>query len=354
MKKFLILFLALWSMNAWAEKVKFTLTGTARSNATQVEIFNMNTQKSLGKVKVKEGKFSYSATLPDDTYLRIVDAQNRVQNFVITDGPEVELDMTKDMAKGSPMTEKLFAVSDQLGKVQDELFRLKQRAVKELADTGVVTRKEQIEAKAQEYKKLFQDIVEENKENCLPVYLLFSSQYSLDYTDMVRYAGSEYPYSNHPMMAIVRSFIEKDKEYQDQVGKKFLDVSVNSAGRVQKLSDFVGKGNYVLVDFWASWCVPCMREMPTLKKAYARYHQKGLEIVGISLDNDRNKWIGAISKHGLSWPQLCDLSGFQGKAPQKYNVHAIPWSFICDGEGNIVAVGLRGYDLIEFLDNALK
>ena len=92
------------------------------------------------------------------------------------------------------------------------------------------------------------------------------------------------------------------------VGQKFTDFEMQTPeGKTVKLSDYVGKGKVVLVDFWASWCGPCRREMPNLVEAYAKYKNKNFEIVGVSLDQSADAWKEAIKKLNITWPQMSDL-----------------------------------------------
>ncbi len=118
------------------------------------------------------------------------------------------------------------------------------------------------------------------------------------------------------------------------------------------LSSFRGK--IVLIDFWASWCAPCRKELPNVKRVYEKYKNKGFEILGVSLDKDRDTWLEAIDKEGLKWPQVSDLKFWQSEACQTYAVQSIPYTVLVDKEGKIIATDLRGADLDKKLAEIFK
>lgn len=102
------------------------------------------------------------------------------------------------------------------------------------------------------------------------------------------------------------------------------------------------KGNYVLIDFWASWCAPCRAENPNVVAAYTKYHDKGFDILGVSFDEKKDKWLKAIDKDNLTWSHVSDLKGWGSAAGQLYGVRGIPHSVLIDKEGVIIAKDLRG------------
>lgn len=143
----------------------------------------------------------------------------------------------------------------------------------------------------------------------------------------------------------------KEIEAKTAVGSSPAFTQPDTSGNLITLAAF--KGRYVLVDFWASWCGPCRRENPNVVAAYQKFHDKGFDIIGISLDNNKKQWLDAIRKDGLNWTHLSDLKGWQNEVAIRYGVKIVPTSLLIDPQGKVIAKNLRGEALHKKLESLL-
>ena len=131
-----------------------------------------------------------------------------------------------------------------------------------------------------------------------------------------------------------------------EIGQPFPDISLKSPDDNDvSISDIAGKGKYVLLDFWAAWCGPCRNANPYIVELYKRYKDKGFEIVGISLDHNKDAWLKAIKDDNLIWYHMSDLGYWQSAAAKLYSVSSIPYAILLDKDGIIIAKGLHVGDL---------
>ena len=138
-------------------------------------------------------------------------------------------------------------------------------------------------------------------------------------------------------------------------GTQFKDIEAKDKdGNTIKLSDIVKSNSLTLVDFWASWCGPCRAEMSNVKKVYADYHDKGFEVYGVSLDDDKNAWLDAVGKLELPWIQVNDVVDGDASGASAYGVQAIPTTILIDQTGTIIAKNLRGEELAKKVAEILK
>ncbi|MBR3858158.1 MAG: TlpA family protein disulfide reductase [Bacteroidaceae bacterium] len=187
---------------------------------------------------------------------------------------------------------------------------------------------------------VWQSIVE-NFDNVIPVYglSLNGQAVMLASEKLTECMNEEYAFAHHPDMEKVWKYywgMQKRLPGQDYHELELPDTT----GTAHRLSEYVGQGNYVLLDFWASWCGPCMGSMPMMKEIHNSYASKGLKIIGISFDSERDKWLSAIKRLELPWLQLSDLKGWESAGSDIYGVRAIPEIVLIDPKGKIIATSL--------------
>lgn len=185
--------------------------------------------------------------------------------------------------------------------------------------------------------------------DCAQLIVRFQRMLGLDYiTEFL----STYAHADLPELKEIHEAIAINEKLKP--GAELIDFELpDEVGTSHHLSEYIGHGNYVLLDFWASWCGPCRQETPHVVAAYERFHELGFEIVGISFDNNREAWLRAVTDLGMKWPQLSDLQGWKSLAAKMYNVHAIPFTLLFGPDGKVIASNLRGNQLTEKLEELL-
>jgi len=141
-----------------------------------------------------------------------------------------------------------------------------------------------------------------------------------------------------------------DSKEQSAPGKKFTDFEAEYNGKVQRLSDYVGKGKYVLVDFWASWCGPCRHEIPNLINVYNQYKGKQFEVLGVATWDEPDNTLQAINEMGIPYPQIMNA---QKAGSDAYSIEGIPEIILFAPDGTILKRGLRGSDIEKAVKEAL-
>jgi peroxiredoxin len=177
--------------------------------------------------------------------------------------------------------------------------------------------------------------------------------------DIVKKVKTDYPESSQAknadkILTMIAAQAESKKIQKDlAVGKPFPDFDVKDLdGKPLSVANF--KGKIVLIDFWATWCGPCVAELPNVIETYGKYHDKGFEVIGISLDQDQAKLTAFIKEKKMPWPQYFDGKGWQNQLGQKYGINSIPATYLIGKDGNILAKNLRGEALASAVSKALE
>ena len=277
-------------------------------------------------------------------------------DFFLENGKiNVALTKDNDAVTGTPNNDAYQEIRAQINDISKKMNTIYEA----MGDTSLSD--EQKEAKQKEgaqleeqYDKVIKEGVKKNIANPVGVFLFKQTFYN-NSTDENEALLQQIPANFQNDETIVRIKEMTDKQKKTAVGTQFVDFEMQTPeGKTVKLSDYVGKGKVVLVDFWASWCGPCRREMPNLVETYAKYKGKNFEIVGVSLDQDGAAWKEAIKKMNMTWPQMSDLKFWQSEGAQLYAVNSIPHTVLIDGSGKIIARGLHGEELQAKIAEAVK
>lgn len=234
--------------------------------------------------------------------------------------------------------------------IQDSLARAYQQ-------TSDSVRKEELTNEFMQSREDLQkesgDLADKNANNYCGTYLMANVYNDLP-VDRVKAFLANVPealQSTHTYQDIKANIEAKEKTMP---GKPYVDIKLSDPdGKAISLSDYVGKGKYVLVDFWATWCGPCMQELPNVVETYKQYKDKGLEIVGVSLDSKGDSWRQVIKEKNMVWPQMSDLKGWSSDAAKAYNIRYIPATILIDPSGKIVERDLRGEQLLKRMSELL-
>lgn len=376
MKK-IILFLTATALLTSCSKDKYTISGTATGfeNGKTV-ILETQDEKGMGliavdTVKIENGKFEIKgkATEPSFHTLQIEGAQGKIP-FILENG-DITVVVNKDTIQKSKISgtynnDEYVKFNEDITKIQKPLMDFQTANMQKMQMAQQTKDTATINGLMKEYTKIQTEIGTTSKSK----YVDYANAHPKAFISVLIIEGM----SNDPSVdskKIETMFNNLDEALKNSkhgkavktkigalklpsvgsaavpaapVAKWRTDFSApNPQGKTINLKESLGK--VTIVDFWASWCGPCRRENPNVVAIYNELHSKGLNIIGVSLDEDPTKWKEAIAKDKLVWTQVSNLKGWEDPIAKQYKVESIPATFILDQSGNVVAKDLRGDEL---------
>lgn len=350
MKKILILAATTAVLCSCANKNKYTVYGKVEGANSTVYLFDEK-NNILDSASVTNGEFRFKGVAENPQVAILRDADDNGATFatmlILEPGT---INVTDDAQP--PHRKKVTGTP--ANDASDAYTTAGNALIQEFGNAE--TTAERREAIEQEYDQLARTTLEQNRDNLFGAMLLsqqfvheLSGQELLDEI-------AKFPAAIQQTNALVQLRKNAEQKMKTDIGQPFTDVAQPDADGEQVSLGSVVKNpenKYVLLDFWASWCGPCMGEVPHLKKTYAEFHKKGFEIYGVSFDKVREDWLNAIKQNDMNWLHVSELKGFDNQAARDYAIQGIPSNFLIDSQGRILATNLRGEALYEKISELL-
>jgi peroxiredoxin len=362
MKQLVILFAGLLLITACDTGKQYRLSGSVEG-ASDVSIhLQQRIDKayvSIDSVTSPEGTFEFSGSvdIPDVYYISLSGGRGKAMVFL--ENSDISLYVHKDSmfnprVSGSDVHDEYMDFQSGIDAVYEKLDALYEeyREATQKGDTAIASELEmQMETVYGNVGNIQMEYLDAHPASYISPYIAQSLHYGKEVDEIEELLAKLDP--SLGITTIVENLESRVEVLKSvAVGKIAPDFTQNDPeGNPVSLSSFLG--SYLLLDFWASWCGPCRRENPHVVEAYREFHDRGLEILGVSLDNSREKWLQAIEADKLTWTQVSELNYWSNSAVSLYGISSIPSNLLLDPDGRIIAKNLRGNQLHEELSKYL-
>lgn len=331
------IFLASCTMQA-QNNYSITFPAPAGSEGSMAYLMNADSGTKVDSTLVTSDTIRFAGSVSDPYFGRIYIGADRGPILMVEKG-NIVLD-NEGTASGTPLNDRQKEFVAKFKSIIAELRQLDRN------DSIQALRIDELSAQVE---ALPMTIYRENSNNPLGTYWFLQEAYEMP-LNAIKEEVEKNPYLGSS--ASVQSIIAAaEKRLLTGPGSKYIDFSVPYEGKLQKLSDYVKPGRYTLVDYWASWCGPCIRQSKVLKELYSRFHDRGLDVVGVAVWDDPQATLSAIESHGLPWPNIIDA---QTLPTDLYGISGIPCIMLIDPDGVIVSRDKQGQDLIDDVEKAME
>lgn len=362
MNKFFLLSTIALLMVACQSKTEYTVKGDFVNEEFEGQLVYLEKMEdsdivAIDTTEIIDGKFTFKSKIdkPEIRFISVGESMERPRTMFLAEPGTINVKYDDSFTiSGTPTND---AYNDYMVKQNEFNIQARQLADQFNAASQDGSMNEELEAQIREdFNKVMeqnmaitQEFIKENIDNDLGQQMFLSTANMLtpeQQREILANANNEFKSNKN-----VERILENLKALEAvAVGKDYIDFTMKDPeGNEVSLSDYVGKSDYLFIDFWAAWCGPCISEMPNVVDAYNTYKDKGLEIVGVSFDDDKDKWLEAVKSLNMTWPQMSDLNGWDNDAVKFYAIQGIPHTILLDKEGKIIAKDLRGTQLKEKL-----
>ena len=360
MKKMAFMAMAALMMTACQSENAYTIVGTVdaagEGDSISLQLVEGRKLVDLQKVPVVNGKFEFKGVADSVQIAAITLGDTYCQLFLEPGQIKVDLKLGQmTYALGTPNNNAYESFMSDMKALEDEYAEIVQSAQNpELSEAQRQEIKAQVAGFEAKYYEAIKNSITDNVGNDFGLYNLCNSYYYYAPEELAPILDgylAAFP-TNARLLQIKK---HNDTSLETVVGKPFKDFEMADVnGNMHKISEYVAANKVTLIDFWASWCGPCRAEMPAVKAAYEAYKDKGFGIVGVSLDNNKEAWLGAVKSLGANWEHLSDLKGWNCEGAKLYGVNSIPATVLVAQDGTILARNVRGEAIQEKLAEYLK
>ena len=364
MKNFVYLFAAgTMALAACSSDPAYKISGTVEGIADGETIYLQEAKGreliKLDSAVVANGAFTFNGRQDAavNRYITYTPAEGKriMADFFLENGNITVALGEESKIAGTPNNDIYQAYKTESAALNKEIMAMYEKGkAEEMTDEQKAEMEKTLEGLYNKQNDLIYNTIDANITNPVGIHLWPGNSYSMELEQLQALAAkvpAEYK-SNERISKLLKRIEVLAKT---AVGQKFTDFTLPSPeGNPVKLSDIIAKNKYTLIDFWASWCGPCRREMPNVVAAYKEYNKKGFGIVGVSLDSDANAWKSAIEKMEMTWDHMSDVKGWECEGAAIYGVGSIPATVLVAQDGTIIERNLRGEAIKEKLAELLK
>ena len=307
-------------------------------NGKMAYITNYDTGRKIDSLVVADSAIVFKGIVSEPVVARLIIDGQRRGTFILENG-DISLNSDNRRPAGTPLNDRLARLFAETDSVESLITAYTDSARQ---DDKFNSRVNQLNAT---YRQLFLDAYHENLGNALGYYCFYQLSFDMTRQEIIEEVEYNQMLKRYCRVGdLLASFSKLDATAP---GKRMTDFSVAEGDSTVSLSDFVGHGNYTLVDFWASWCGPCIREIEVVKDIHKKYAGKGLDVVGVAVWDEPQSTIDAIEAHQIPWRQIINT---KKAATDIYGILSIPHLILFDPNGTIVARGMTGDSLRAVVD----